>query len=320
MLTVLVSAIYTAEQVADLRTSFPDVTFVQVDADGGVPPAGRDAEVILRCTMRKGPLLRALAEAPKLKWIHTCTAGFDWLMVPELAERGLLVTRSGYSLNIAMGEFVIGYMFLMAKNFRHYLKAQGEHRWESIEQEEIAGKTVGIVGAGAVGQEVAKRAVALGMRVIGTKRTPEPQPNFETVLPSNAEGLNVLLRESDFLVLAAPLTPETQGLLGREQFAMMKKSAYLINVARGAMCVEQDLIDALNNGTIAGACIDAFETEPLPADSPLWDLPNVVLTPHCSYRSPLTMTRALEQFKDNLALYLKGEPLLHPLKDMALGY
>lgn len=268
--------------------------------------------------MRKGPLLRALAEAPRLKWIHTCTAGFDWLMVPELAERGLLVTRSGYSLNIAMGEFVIGYMFLMAKNFRHYLTAQAAHRWESIEQEEIGGKTVGIVGAGAVGQEIAKRAVALGMRVIGTKRTPEPQPNFEQVLPSS--DLPVLLRESDFLVLAAPLTSETQGLLGREQFAMMKPTAYLINVARGAMCVEDEMIEALKTGVIAGACIDAFETEPLPADSPLWDLDNVVLTPHCSYRSPLTMTRALEQFKTNLALYLKGEPLLHPLKDMALGY
>ena len=101
---------------------------------------------------------------------------------------------------------------------------------------------------------------------------------------------------------------------------MMKPTAYLINVARGAMCVEADMIEALKTGVIAGACIDAFETEPLPSDSPLWDLENVVLTPHCSYRSPLTMTRALEQFKTNLALYLKGEPLLHPLKDMALGY
>jgi phosphoglycerate dehydrogenase-like enzyme len=318
VLTVLVANIYTADQVADLRSSFPDVTFVQVDVDGGVPPEGRDAEAILRCTMRKGPLLRALAEAPNLKWIHTCTAGFDWLLVPELAERGLLVTRSGYSLNIAISEFVIGYMFLMAKNFRHYLKAQSEHRWASIEQEEIGGKTVGIVGAGAIGLEVAKRAVALGMRVIGTKRTPEPQPNFEQVLPTS--DLPVLLRESDFLVLAAPLTAETQNMLGREQFAMMKPTAYLINVARGALCVEEDLIEALNTGVIAGACIDAFETEPLPAESPLWDLENVVLTPHCSYRSPLTMTRALEQFKTNLALYLKGEPLLHPLKDMALGY
>ena len=155
-----------------------------------------------------------------------------------------------------MGEFVIGYMFLMAKNFRHYLKAQAAHSWESIEQEEIGGKTVGIVGAGAVGQEVAKRAVALGMRVIGTKHTPEPQPNFEQVLPSS--GLDVVLRESDFLLLAAPLTSETQGLLGREQFAMMKPTAYLINVARGAMCVEADMIEALKTVLL-----------PAPASTPL---------------------------------------------------
>jgi len=318
VLTVLVSHIYTAEQVEDLRTTFPETRFVQLNIEGAVPEEGRDAEAILRCTMRKGPLLRALAEAPGLKWIHTCTAGFDWLMVPELAERGLLVTRSGYSLNIAMSEFVVGYMFLMAKRFPEYLRSQASHRWESLEATELGGKTVGIVGAGAVGTEIARRCVALGMRVIGTKRTPEPQEFFEDMLPPS--GLERLLRESDFLVLAAPLTPETQGMLGREQFAMMKPTAYLLNVARGALCVEDELIDALRNRIIAGACIDAFETEPLPADSPLWDIDNVVLTPHASYRSPLTMTRALEQFKTNLARYLKGEPLLHPLKDMALGY
>ncbi|MCC6180074.1 MAG: D-2-hydroxyacid dehydrogenase [Chloroflexi bacterium] len=319
MLTVLVANIYTPQQVADLRTTFPSVRFVQVHADGSVPEEGRDAEVILRCTMRKGPLLKALAEAPRLKWIHTCTAGFDWLMVPELAERGLLVTRSGNSLNIAMGEFVVGFMFLMTKRFPALLRSQAARRWEPPEPEEIAGKTVGIVGAGAVGGEVARRCVALGMRVIGTKRRPEPLPYFEDVM-SPEEGLDVLLHESDFLVLAAPLTPETQGMIGLVQLERMKPTAYLINIARGALTVESELIEALRRGVIAGACIDAFETEPLPSDSPFWDLENVVVTPHCSYRSPLTMTRALEEFKTNLARYLTGEPLLHPLKDMVLGY
>jgi len=317
-LTVLVSHVFDAAQVGDIRASFPDVRFVQLPLDGTVPPEGRDAEVIFRCTMRKGPLLTALEGAPNLKWIHTCTAGFDWLMVPELEERGLLVSRSGNSLNVAIGEFVVGYMFLMTKHFPAYIRAQAERRWESIESEEIAGKTVGIVGAGAIGAEVAKRCVPLGMRVIGTKRAPTPQPNYEEVLPP--DGLDRLLEESDFLVLACPLTPETRNMIGAAQLARMKPTAYLINVARGALTVEEDLIDALCERRIAGACVDAFETEPLPPESPFWELDNVVVTPHASYRSPLTLGRSIDEFKLNLDRYLKGEPLLHPLRDMALGY
>lgn len=318
MLTVLVANVYTPAQVDDLWTTFPSVKFVQLDQEGNVPPEGRDATVILRCSMWKGPLMRALEQAPGLTWIHTCTAGFEWLLGPELAEKGLTVTRSGNSLNIAMGEFVLGFIFLVSKKFPTFLRSQAAHRWEPIDSEEVAGKTVGIVGAGAVGVEIARRCAAMEMRVLGTKRTPEPRPYFEQVL--SPDRLDVLLEESDFLVLACPLTPETRGMIGRAQIELMKPSAYLINVARGALTDEPALAQALREGVIAGACIDAYGEEPLPADSPFWDLENVVATPHCSYRSPLTMVRAFEEFKVNLARYLKGEPLLNPLRDVTLGY
>lgn len=183
---------------------------------------------------------------------------------------------------------------------------------------ELFGKTLGIVGAGSIGTRIAGYAQAFGMRVLGTKRSPEPQPGFDTIHSPGA--LPMLLEASDVVVLACPLTPETRHMMGYAEFQQMKRDSYLINIARGALIVEADLIRALNEGLIAGACLDVFELEPLPAESPLWNVPSLFISPHCSYRSPQVRARVIDEFSENLNRYLQGEPVKNTMRHVALGY
>jgi phosphoglycerate dehydrogenase-like enzyme len=315
-LTVLVAAIISAEQLDGLRAAFPKVRFVPLPRDGAVPPKGVEAEVLLRCAMPKDALDRAAQAAPQLRWIHTCTAGFDWVLTPTVIERKITISRSATAYAIPIAEYVLAYMLLLAKRLPQLLQAQAEARWAPPEPDELTKKTVGIVGAGAIGAEVAKRARSFGMHVIGMRRSAAPAPGADETLPP--EALPELLSRSDYVVLAAPLTEATRGMIAAPQLRQMKPGAYLINIARGALTVEADLAQALREGWIAGACIDAFETEPLPPESPLWSLPNAVITPHCSYRSPNGLERALAEFGENLRRYMAGEPLWNTLGEQ--GY
>lgn len=316
--TALVAAVVADSVAASLVSEFPNVTFVNLPKSGEVPAEGADAEILFRCAMSKEEMTRTIGGAPGLRWIHTCSAGFDQLLVPEIEELGLTVTRSAATHHIPISEWVMGFMLLVSKRFHDLLDAQRDHRWAPPDTEDLMGKTVGIVGAGAIGTEVARRARPFGMRVIATKRTPAPMPEYDLVMPS--EELPQLLAASDFVVLACPLTTETEGMIGADELRMMKASGYLINIARGRLVVESDLIRALHEGWIAGACVDAFAQEPLPADSPLWDTGRLILTPHSSYRSPHMMTRASDEFAANLRRYLAGEELINTLREPRLGY
>lgn len=317
-LTVLVAAAYQPHHLATLRENFADVKFVQLAKDGTVPADGRDATILLFLALTKPDLQRTLAGAPKIRWIHLSTAGFDWAMVPEVTERNITLTRSAEAKRDAVAELTIAFIFQMSKRLPMLQVAQAEHRWARPDPDFVRGKTVGIVGAGAIGAEVARLAHALGLRVIGTKRNPEPLPYFEKLLPPSA--LSQVLAASDFVVLACPLTAETRNLIGADQLRQMKPTSYLINIARGGIVVESDLVRALQEGWIAGACLDAFETEPLPASSPLWDAPNAILTPHCAYASPRNIDSVVEEFIVNLNHYRRNEPLRHLPKNLALGY
>jgi phosphoglycerate dehydrogenase-like enzyme len=317
-LTVLVTEMFTADHLSGMMEHFPQVRFVQLRQDGTVPPAASDAEILFRCFMSKDELRRVLDGAPRLRWIHTCTAGFDQLLIPEIQDKQLLVTRSASAYNVPMSEFVMAYILAMAKRIPALVRSQMRHEWRPPKPDELTGRTVGIIGAGAIGTQVAQRCAALGMRVIGTKRTPEPLPCFEVVMPPS--GLPVLLAESDYVVLASPLTPETRGMMAEAELRAMKPTAYLLNIARGALIDDEALIRALKEGWIAGACLDAFREEPLPPDSPLWDLENALITPHTSYYSPHGTERGIAAFEANLRRYLDGEPLSDPLKDARLGY
>ncbi len=267
----------------------------------------------------------ALDAAVNLKWIQTTSAGIERVDPADVAH--LQLTNASGLAAVPMSEWVIGMILMFAKNFPAALRRQQAHVWDRrIVALEVESRTCGIVGMGAIGSAVAQRARALGMRIIATRRhvgadervIPRPTDELaDLLLP--ADGLPQLLAESDYVVLAAPLTEETQGMIGAAQLAAMKRSAVLLNVGRGGLVDEPALVEALKANTIAGAALDVFEKEPLPADSPLWDLPNVVLTPHFSAGSDRYNQRAANLVCDNLRRYLAGEPLFN-IVDLTRGY
>lgn len=320
MLTVLVSPIYAEDPslISTLRSRFPEVDFVGIGREAPLPPAVNKAQVLLYGGLTKPVLSALLNQAPKIDWIHTGTAGFDWLMVPEVEARSIPISRTLHAMDTPIAEFVMATMLAHFKNLARLLDAQQRRAWEPPMHGELFGKTLGIVGAGSIGTRIAGYAQAFGMRVLGTKRSPEPQPGFDAIYSPGA--LPMLLEASDVVVLACPLTPETRHMMGYAEFQQMKRNSYLINIARGALIVEADLIRALNEGLIAGACLDVFELEPLPAESPLWNVPNLFISPHCSYRSPQVRARVIDEFSENLNCYLSGEPIKNTMRHVALGY
>jgi phosphoglycerate dehydrogenase-like enzyme len=270
--------------------------------------------------MSKAELVRCIQGMPNLHWIQSCGAGFDQVGIPELAERNITVTRSAESHNVAVAEFALAFILSTAKRFPEFMRMQLAREWRVRGSDrglgEVAGRTVGIVGFGAVGREIASRCQALGMRTIGLRRSPEPS-DVDNVL--GPRDLPRLLRESHYVVLAVPLTDETRGLIGANELRLMRRDAYLINVARGGVVVQDDLVRALKRGWIRGACLDVFEVEPLPVTSELWDLSNVVITPHCASDSPETLERSVREFEANLRRYLQRRPLASVV-DLARGY
>ena len=316
---VLLSSAFGAETLLLLASRFPQVRFELLPDSGEVPKHAADATVLLRKGMPHAALHVALDGAPDIGWIHTASAGFNWVLTPRVAASDIVLTRSANVVNTPIAEFVVALALALFKELPMFLGQQAERRWRRPETlRTMTGATAAIIGAGAIGRESAVRLKALGMRVIGMKRTPEPVPEFDEIL--GPDGLSRLLEEADLLVVACPLTPETHHLIGREQFAQMKSNAVVVNIARGAVMVEEDLIEALKTGVIAGAGLDVFDTEPLPADNPLWALSNVIVTPHISYLADENERATLEEFGENLRRFLNKEPLLNALKSRELGY
>lgn len=259
-----------------------------------------------------------VARASRLGWLHTMSAGVEGVLRPELPEHVVLTNARGCNAP-PIAETAMTMVLALARNLHFHIRMQDKHSWERNARRpfEINGKTLGLLGMGAIAQEVAWRAKGLGMRVIATRRRLGPQP-----LPEHIDAITDLpglLAESDFLVVAAPLTPGTRGLLGADALALMKPGAYLINVSRGQIVDEPALVAALQSGKLAGAGLDVFATEPLPADSPLWDLPEVLITPHQAAASANTMKRIMSLLGENLQRFARGEGLLN-LVDKRLGY
>ena len=263
--------------------------------------------------------------APRLRWVHSSAAAVEGLLpLPALAQRGILVSNSRGVQAIAMAENVIGGLLVLARKYNRTLDAQHDHRWIQNDLIEdwpwlLHGKRMTIVGLGTIGMEVAKRAHAFGIGVTGIRRrTGEPKPEFvDRVLAP--EQLTDALAGCDILVLSAPGVEATKRIVGREQLAMLPPAAVLVNVARGQVVDEAAMIDALRSGALGGAVLDVFEREPLPGDSPLWDLPNVVITPHSSGFRATHWDDVVELFADNLERYQRGEPLRNVV-DPAAGY
>jgi phosphoglycerate dehydrogenase-like enzyme len=300
----------------------PDVRLVPYDEDVSLPVADADrAEVVFRWVAGKRYESLTL-DGRKVRYLHTASAGIDHVLTPRLrAEKpDLILTDSGPAFTISLSEYVVGWMLLVAHRFPQVLAQQRAREWRWVtDQEELYGQTVGIIGLGPIGQGIAARCKALGMRTVGLRRTDGPVAGVD-VVHTGAAGRDALLDESDWIVIAAALTEETRALIGRAEIARLKPTARIVNVARGALIDEPALIDALRAGRIAGACLDVFATEPLPADSPLWDLPNVWVSPHTSPGWSMGLRRRqITIFVENLRRYVAGEPL-EGVVDKARGY
>ena len=255
---------------------------------------------------RSAPFMRTLLSAPNAVWLHMFSAGLDDPVFARLAERGLTITHSAGTSATPIAHTVMMNVIALYKGARRWQVAQSERRWASGPTDDVEGRRMGIVGLGAIGSEVARLAPHFGIEVIGLRRTPTGRESCETL---SIDRLGELLPTLDILVLAAPLTDETRGIIGAGELALMKPGAHLINVGRGDLVDESALIERLADGHLGGAALDVFAVEPLPSDSPLWDLPNVIVTPHSAGTTPLAADRAAQVFCQNLRLLTAGEPL-----------
>jgi phosphoglycerate dehydrogenase-like enzyme len=228
----------------------------------------------------------------------------------------LLANQRGMSAE-PMAEFGLALVLALLKQLPFFVAAQREHAWRRALPARIAGRTLGILGLGAIGGALAVKAAALGMRVIGTQRTPKLHPAVERIAPP--EQTDRVLAEADVVVLLLPLTNETRGLLSRERLARTKRGAWLVNLARGGIVDEAALADALRSGQLAGAAFDVFAEEPLPATSPLWDVPNLWITPHMAGGFPEILDETTRLFAENVARVERGEPIRNAI-DRTRGY
>lgn len=260
-----------------------------------------------------------MKRAQRLKWIHTVAAGVDNLLYPAVVEGRVMLTSSVGIHTVVLPEYVMALVLAFAKRLHRAIRNQAAHRWDRTAAlgEELDGKTLGILGLGAIGRALAARAAVFGMRVVGTKRTPERVLHVEEVYPP--ERTDEVLRQSDYVAVILPLTPATRGLIDARALSVMKRTAVLINVGRGAVVNEAALVEALRAKMIAGAGLDVFEREPLPADSPLYDMDSVIITPHISGASPTYFDRAIPLFCDNLRRFMAGQSLANVV-DPARGY
>ncbi|HEY8494449.1 MAG TPA: D-2-hydroxyacid dehydrogenase [Myxococcota bacterium] len=248
----------------------------------------------------------ALRDAPRLRWLHTFSAGVDHPWFQALRARGVRLTTSSGAHASPIAQTVLLYLLALSRDLPAWMDAQRRRAWEPHEIRELTGLLLGVVGMGPIGLEVARLAQACGMQVIGVRRTPRGDEPCETWPLAR---LDELVARADALVLALPLTDETRRLFDAARLARTKRGAWLVNVGRGALVDEPALVEALRTGRLGGAALDVFETEPLPPESPLWAMPNVIVTPHNSGDAPGNRVRATEIFLDNLGRWTRGEPL-----------
>lgn len=314
-LTVLVLSRVEEHHLDAIRAVDPRVRVLAATDPEHAQALAAEADVIVAWQIPQ-PLLD---RAERLRWIHATAAGVDGLLVPAVVEGRVTLTSSVGIHSTVLPEHVMALVLAFSRRLHVAVRLQSVRRWDraACVGGEVEGKVLGVLGLGAIGRALSRRASAFGMRVIGTKRTPEAMPCVERVLPP--EGTDQILRDADYVVVLLPLTRQTRGLIDGRALSLMKRSAVLINVARGPVVVEEALVAALRGGLIAGAGLDVFDREPLSPDSPLYDMENVIITPHVSGASPTYFDRAIPLFCENLRRYLVGAPMLNVV-DAERGY
>jgi len=325
------------EEVERLRRDFPDLEIARAGSKEELGDAVSGAEIVFSWA----PGEATVARARRLRWLHAPAAGVGAYLTPSVTQGNIILTNSRGVHAIPIAEHTLGVLVALARRFRTAIADQittglDRDRWfaGAGRPHELHGRTLGLFGYGAIGREIARRALAFGMRVLAVRRHPERPPAWEPSLLSalglpgeeprvdavmGPQDLGRMLEASDAVVIAAALTPETQGLFDAAAFGRMKRGAWFVNVARGKIVRERDLEEALRKGWIGGAALDVFETEPLPRESGLYTLDNVILTPHVSGNSTGFWPRAMALFRENLRRDAAGLPLLNRV-DAQRGY
>lgn len=299
-------------------TEVEAVAEVRYVTEEGLVDALPGAEVLLVWDFRASTLSSAWPGADRLRWVHAASAGVNHVLTPEAVASDVMITNSRGVFDEPMAEYVLAMALALAKDLPTTLSRQRERRWHHRETERLGGKRVLVAGTGPIGRAIGRKLAAAGMRVTGLGRTARSgDPDLGDVLPMSS--LNEVLPDMDWVVLAAPLTDETRDMIDAKALAAMKPTARLINVGRGPLVAQDDLVDALAGGRLAGAALDVFVDEPLPAASPLWELPNVIVSPHMSGDVVGWRAELVALFHDNLTRYLDGEPLRNVV-DKARGY
>ena len=294
------------------------VAEVRYTTEDGLVEALPGADVLLVWDFRASTLSSAWPVADKLRWVHAASAGVNHVLTPEVVASDVVITNSRGVFDEPMAEYVLAMALALAKDLPTTLNRQRERRWHHRETERLGGRRALVAGTGPIGRAIGRKLAAVGMTVTGLGRTPRAtDPDLGEVLPMSS--LSEVLPDMDWVVLAAPLTDETRGMIDAKALAAMKPTARLVNVGRGQLVVQDDLVDALRGGGLAGAALDVFVDEPLPESSPLWEMPNVIVSPHMSGDVVGWRAELVALFRDNLTRYLDGEPLRNVV-DKARGY
>ena len=319
--TILVLANPAERQLAMLEALPGDPNLAVGDNIDAFTRAAADADVIFSWSISGELLERVWEISPQVRWVHSRSAGLDGVLFPRLIESPVPVTNGGGLFSPSLGEFFIGAALFFAKDFRRMVRSQEAGKWDPFDIVEVAGQTVGIVGYGDIGRACAARARALGMRVLAVKRHGPMLYNMDHLVDRTfgPDGLGQVLEQSDYVVVSAPLTPETRGMISDAQFARMKPTAVIINIGRGPVVDEAAMVRALEQRRIRGAALDVFEREPLPPGHPFYRLDNVLLSPHCADHTPDWLDRAMRFFVEQYGRYVAGEPLQNVVKK-TLGY
>jgi phosphoglycerate dehydrogenase-like enzyme len=296
-----------------------DLPRVLVNSPADLTEAAREAEVILHWAGPRDLLRSAFLASTGVRWIHSRSAGLDKILFPELVQSAVPLTNGSGVFSQSLGEFALAAILYFAKDLRRMIRNQEAGRWEQFEVEEIAGQTVGIIGYGDIGRAVASRMHAMGMRVMALKRH---SPRSADPLVSQVyqpHELSAMLTLCDYVVVAAPLTPETRHMIGDAAFAAMKPNAVVINIGRGPVIDQAAMVRALTEGRIRGAGLDVFEQEPIPPGDPIYEFENVLVSPHCADQTKDWLNQAMRFFLLQYERYCNGLSLEN-IVEKHLGY
>jgi phosphoglycerate dehydrogenase-like enzyme len=301
---------YEALIKSEIKEELPHFEIVAAADKSEVPSSIEDVDVILAWRIPK----EIIRKATGLRWLASTGAGVDHLLVPGLPDH-VAITKAPPIFAKAVAEYVMGYILYVSLAMERIVSNMQKRLWSVPEHFHLSGKLMGVLGMGTIGTEVARTARSFGMRVWGARRTPQPVEEAEKTF--GREELTSFLPHLDFLVLTLPLTEETRNLIGKDEISLLKPTCWIINVSRGRIVNEDDLAQALGEGKLGGYVSDVFASEPLPGDSPLWNIPNVVITPH--YAALTRPKEFVPHFTDNVRRFARGEALLFQI-DKEKGY